>query len=94
MRTLSFLPLSLSRSLSRSLIAAAVGTAVALSPLTATAFEGELFSLKNRWEHTVTDMPANERESTLKALAGEVEQLVEEQLDHYSQEDFVLPLIA
>ena len=77
MRTLSFLPLSLSRSL----IAAAVGTALALSPLTATAFEGELFSLKNRWEHTVTDMPANERESTLKALAGEVEQLVEEQQD-------------
>ena len=81
MRTLSFLPLSLSRSLSRSLIAAAMGTAVALSPLTATAFEGELFSLKNRWEHTVTDMPANERESTLKTLAGEVEQLVEEHQD-------------
>lgn len=77
MRTLSFLP----PSLSRSLIAAAVGTALALSPLTATAFEGELFSLKNRWEHTVTDMPANERESTLKALAGEVEQLVEEHQD-------------
>lgn len=77
MRTLSFLPLSLSRSL----IAAAVGTALALSPLTATAFEGELFSLKNRWEHTVTGMPANERESTLKALAGEVEQLVEEHQD-------------
>ena len=77
MRTLSFLPLSLSRSL----IAAAVGTALVLSPLTATAFEGELFSLKNRWEHTVTDMPANERESTLKTLAGEVEQLVEEHQD-------------
>jgi len=77
MRTLSFLPLSLSRSL----IAAAVGTALVLSPLTATAFEGELFSLKNRWEHTVTDMPTNERESTLKALAGEVEQLVEEHQD-------------
>jgi tetratricopeptide (TPR) repeat protein len=77
MRTLSFLPLSLSRSL----IAAAVGTALALSPLTATAFEGELFSLKNRWEHTVTDMPANERESTLKALAGEVAQLAEQHED-------------
>lgn len=77
MRTLSFLPLSLSRSL----IAAAVGTALALSPLTATAFEGELFSLKNRWEHTVTDMPANERESTLKALAGEVAQLAEQHGD-------------
>lgn len=77
MRTLSFLPLSLSRSL----IAAAVGTALALSPLTATAFEGELFSLKNRWEHTVTDMPANGRESTLKALAGEVAQLAEQHED-------------
>ena len=75
MRTLSFLPLSLSRSLSRSLIAAAVGTALVLSPLTATAFEGELFSLKNRWEHTVTEMPANQREETLKALASEAEQL-------------------
>lgn len=77
MRTLSFLPMPLSRSL----IAAAIGAAIALSPLTATAFEGELFSLKNRWEHTVTDMPTNERESTLKALAGEVEQLAEQHDD-------------
>ena len=77
MRTLYFLPMSLPRSL----IAAAMSTALVLSPLTATAFEGELFSLKNRWEHTVTEMPANERESTLKALAGEVEQLAEQYED-------------
>ncbi|WP_336273004.1 hypothetical protein [Vreelandella indica] len=77
MRTLSFLPMSLPRSL----IAAAMGTVLVLSPLTATAFEGELFSLKNRWEHTVTEMPANERENTLKALAGEVEQLAEQHKD-------------
>ena len=77
MRTLYFLPMSLPRSL----IAAAMSTALVLSPLTATAFEGELFSLKNRWEHTVTEMPANERESTLKALAGEVEQLAEQHED-------------
>ncbi|NVF15362.1 hypothetical protein [Vreelandella maris] len=77
MRSLSLLPMSLPRSL----IAAAMGTVLVLSPLTATAFEGELFSLKNRWEHTVTEMPANERESTLKALAGEVEQLAEQHKD-------------
>jgi tetratricopeptide (TPR) repeat protein len=77
MRTLSFSRLPLSRSL----IAAAVGGVLALSPLTATAFEGELFSLKNRWEHTVTEMPVNERESTLKSLTSEVEQLAEEHGD-------------
>lgn len=77
MRTLSFSRMSLSRSL----IAATMGSALALLPLSATAFEGELFSLKNRWEHTVTEMPANERESTLKSLAGEAEQLAEQHSD-------------
>ncbi len=77
MRTLSFSRLPLSRSF----IAAAVGSVLAFLPLTATAFEGELFSLKNRWEHTVTEMPVNERESTLKSLTGEVEQLAEEHGD-------------
>lgn len=77
MRTLSF---SLN-ALPRSLIAAAFGSALMLSPLTASAFEGELFSLKNRWEHTVTELPANERERTLKALAGEAEQLAEQYSD-------------
>ena len=61
--------------LSRLLIAAALGSTLALAPLNASAFEGEVFSLKNRWEHTVTEMPANQREDTLKALASEAEQL-------------------
>ena len=60
---------------SRLLIAAALGSTLALAPLSASAFEGEIFSLKNRWEHTVTQMPANQREETLKALASEAEQL-------------------
>lgn len=60
---------------SRLLIAAALGSTLALGPLNASAFEGEVFSLKNRWEHTVTEMPANQREETLKALASEAEQL-------------------
>ncbi|WP_249976486.1 TRAP transporter TatT component family protein [Vreelandella olivaria] len=60
---------------SRLLIAAALGSTLALAPLTAIAYESELFSLKNRWEHTVTEMPANQRESTLRSLAGEAEQL-------------------
>ncbi|BCB62765.1 hypothetical protein HaloA020_34660 [Halomonas sp. A020] len=59
----------------RLLIAAALGSTLALAPLSASAFEGEVFSLKNRWEHTVTQMPANQREDTLKALASEAEQL-------------------
>ncbi|MGO3004206.1 MAG: hypothetical protein ACTIIR_05400, partial [Halomonas sp.] len=78
MRTLSFARLPLKRSL----MAILIGSALTLSPLAATAFEGELFSLKNRWEHTVTDMPANERESTLKALAAEAGQLAEQQRDN------------
>ena len=61
--------------LSRLLIAAALGSTLALAPLNASAFEGEVFSLKNRWEHTVTEMGANQREGTLKALASEAEQL-------------------
>ena len=82
MRTMPFLRIPFSRSF----IAAAIGSTLALSPLTATAFEGELFSLKNRWEHTVTELPANERENTLKALAGEAEQLA----DQYNDEADIL----
>ncbi|MDQ7727356.1 TRAP transporter TatT component family protein [Halomonas sp. SpR8] len=74
--------LSLSRlTLSRLLIAAAIGGTLALTPLTAAAFESELFSLKNRWEYSVTELPANERESTLKSLAGEAEQLAKQHSD-------------
>jgi len=53
--------------LSRLLIAAALGSTLALAPLNASAFEGEVFSLKNRWEHTVTEMPANQREEYAKS---------------------------
>ena len=67
--------------LPRSLIAAVIGSALILSPLSASAFEDEIFSLKTRWEHTVTALPANERERTLKALAGEAEQLAEQYRD-------------
>lgn len=74
MRTLSISTIPLSRSI----IAAAISCTLALSSITATAYEGEIFALKNRWENTVTNMPANERESTLKALAGEVERLAEQ----------------
>lgn len=74
MRTLSISKISLPRSI----IAAAISCTLAFSSITATAYEGEIFALKNRWENTVTNMPANERESTLKALAGEVERLAEQ----------------
>ena len=63
---------------SRLFMVAALGGALVLSPLSASAFESELFSLKNRWEHTVTEMPANQRESTLRALAGEAERLAQQ----------------
>lgn len=61
--------------LSRLLVAAALGSTLAFASLNAVAFEGDIFSLKNRWENTVTQMPANQREETLKALASEAEQL-------------------
>lgn len=77
MRTLSFSRIPVARSL----IVAAISSTLAFSTLTATAFEGELFSLKNRWEHTVTEMPTNERESTLKSLASEAQQLAEQNSD-------------
>jgi len=60
---------------SRPFMVAAISCTLVFSPLTATAFESELFSLQNRWEHTVTALPDNQRQSTLKALATEAEQL-------------------
>lgn len=82
MQTLSFSRMWLSRSL----ITAAIGSTLALSPLAAIAFESELFSLQNRWEHTVTALPANQRVSTLKSLAEEAGQLA----GQYSDEAEVL----
>ncbi|MFI0471596.1 TRAP transporter TatT component family protein [Halomonas sp. HMF6819] len=60
---------------SRWLLALTLGGALALSPLTVSAYQDELFSLKNRWEHTVTELPANQRQSTLEALSDEAETL-------------------
>ncbi|UYF98651.1 MULTISPECIES: TRAP transporter TatT component family protein [unclassified Halomonas] len=60
---------------SRWLLAVTLGGALALSPLAASAYQDELFSLKNRWEHTVTELPANQRQGTLEALSDEAEAL-------------------
>ncbi|WP_447926297.1 tetratricopeptide repeat protein [Vreelandella sp. EE27] len=63
---------------SRWLLALTLGGALALSPLAVSAYQDELFSLTNRWEHTVTELPANQRQSTLQALSGEAEALAEQ----------------
>ncbi|MCB8889618.1 hypothetical protein [Vreelandella malpeensis] len=63
---------------SRWLMALALGGALALSPLAASAYQDELFSLKNRWEHTVTELPANQRQGTLEALSNEATTLAEQ----------------
>ncbi|MBZ5486563.1 hypothetical protein HW452_03395 [Halomonas aquamarina] len=66
---------------SRLLMTAALSGTLALASITATAYESELFSLKNRWEHTMSDLPANQRESTLKTLSEEATALVSENPD-------------
>ncbi|SJN13928.1 hypothetical protein CZ787_12585 [Halomonas citrativorans] len=66
---------------SRLLITAGLSSMLALLPLTATAYESELFSLKNRWEHTMSGLPANQREGTLKVLSDEATTLVSENSD-------------
>lgn len=69
------------RPFSRLIMTAALGSTLMLLPLTALAYENELFSLKNRWEHTVSDLPANQREGTLDVLSNEVTTLVSENPD-------------
>ncbi|MGY4878001.1 TRAP transporter TatT component family protein [Vreelandella aquamarina] len=54
---------------------------LAVSSMAAFAYESELFSLQNRWEHTVTQMPANQREAALEALASEAKVLAEANSD-------------
>lgn len=66
---------------SRLLITAVLGSTLTLASLAALGYESELFSLKNRWEHTVSDLPANQRESTLKILADEANALAQENAD-------------
>ncbi|WP_447553280.1 TRAP transporter TatT component family protein [Vreelandella sp. EE22] len=66
---------------SRWVLALTLAGALALSPLAVSAYQDELFSLKNRWEHTVTELPANQRQGTLQALSGEAQTLAEQNPD-------------
>jgi tetratricopeptide (TPR) repeat protein len=53
----------------------------ACASLTVSAYESELFSLKNRWEHTVTQAPKSEREDILNTLADEANALAKRHSD-------------
>ncbi|MEC4766907.1 tetratricopeptide repeat protein [Halomonas sp. CUBES01] len=67
--------------LMRYLALSALGTTLTFTSLSAMAYESELFSLKNRWEHTVTEMPESQREEALSGLADEADQLAEQHSD-------------
>lgn len=58
-----------------------LSTVVFLAPLSATAYQDALFSLQSRWEHTETQLPANQRKNALQALAGEADSLAQQHLD-------------
>lgn len=68
-------------SLMRYFAMTALSSSLALASFNAVAYESELFSLKNRWEYTVTEMPESEREAALSGLAEEVTQLAEQHSD-------------
>ncbi|KPQ22745.1 MULTISPECIES: hypothetical protein [unclassified Halomonas] len=59
----------------------ALSGSLALASFNAVAYESDLYSLKNRWEHTVTEMPESEREEALNGLVDEVNQLAEQHRD-------------
>lgn len=65
-------------SMRKTLAVTLLGGTFAFASLTVSAYESELFSLKNRWEHTVTQAPKNEREDILNALADEANALAEQ----------------
>lgn len=67
--------------LMRYLALTALSTTLAFTSVNAMAYESELFSLKNRWEHTVTEMPKSQREAALSGLAEEISQLAEQHSD-------------
>ncbi|WP_404413503.1 hypothetical protein LG277_08795 [Vreelandella aquamarina] len=67
--------------MSKTLSLTLVSTAVCVTSLSAGAYQDALFSLQNRWENTVTQMPANQREDALQALAGEAEALAGQHAD-------------
>ncbi|WP_299235987.1 tetratricopeptide repeat protein [uncultured Halomonas sp.] len=67
----------------RRLLTSAMGLGVSLSlavlPVAAAhAWEARVEGIKNHWERVVTEQPEGERADGLKALAGQVERLVEE----------------
>lgn len=68
-------------SMRKTLAVTLLGGTFAFASLTVSAYESELFSLKNRWEHTVTQAPKNEREDILNALADEANALAEQHSD-------------
>lgn len=67
--------------MSKTLSLTLLSTAVCVTSLSAGAYQDALFSLQNRWENTVTQMPANQREDALQALAGEAEALAGQHAD-------------
>lgn len=58
-----------------------LSTAIWVVSLSASAYQEALFSLQSRWDHTQTQMPVNQRESTLKALAEEADMLANQHED-------------
>ena len=58
-----------------------LSTAICVVSLSASAYQEALFSLQSRWDHTQTQMPVNQRESTLKALAEEADMLANQHED-------------
>lgn len=67
--------------MSKTLSLTLLGSAVCITSLSAGAYQDALFSLQNRWENTVTQMPASQREDALQALAGEAEALAGQHAD-------------
>ena len=65
----------------KTLALALISGTFSLASIAASAYESELFSLQNRWENTVTQMPANQREAALEALASEAKALAETHSD-------------
>ncbi|MGM0521589.1 MAG: hypothetical protein ACQEQ6_05825, partial [Pseudomonadota bacterium] len=67
--------------ITKTLAVTLLGGTFAIASLAANAYESELFSLKNRWEHTVTQAPKSEREDILHSLADEANALAEQHSD-------------
>ncbi|MWJ26928.1 hypothetical protein GPM19_01660 [Halomonas sp. ZH2S] len=70
------------RSLRRCVLTSSLLVGLVLTPLSvAMAYENALFSLKNRWENSTTQLAETQRREALKALADEMEVLAEQHPD-------------